>query len=225
MDTGVTTIAYCLEHFGHQKDPQKLRLSWSVKMEIADMLKQKLSSGQIIQILKMKTNNDKLKRQYWITPQDVWTVARMLATNPERFVRNEPTPVEGPCFPTERSKTQSGFVKGSIPPIPIEFLLNKEQSSAISTAEGFTGDEEPCPIESSRPELLFESKPVPTEIKEEPCSTACWSGEPSSRSEPSSVGPSCDDGVRVFILSVAPDGKGFALVDQSSDRNGRKEVL
>ncbi|VDO86092.1 unnamed protein product [Heligmosomoides polygyrus] len=85
LTTGVTSVEYCLEHFGHKQLPQKPRLRWSVKMEIVEMLKLGLPIAEIVRIIRNE-NDGALERQYVVTVQDVKRIANKLRDDPLMFV-------------------------------------------------------------------------------------------------------------------------------------------
>ncbi|VDO70979.1 unnamed protein product [Heligmosomoides polygyrus] len=211
LTSGVTSVEYCLEHFGHEKEPQKLRLPWPVKLEIAAMLKQDMPVAEVARILQIQYN-DTRKRQHWVTTQDVKNVAANLKANPQMYERRRSTSPE-PLFKTELDPLGASIV--------VEFFKEEPCSTLNSSDYRFIG-KKLGPIRSTAPGAdSVGSSMLDAFIKEEPVSTASSTGRKLSPIEAKRV---CSDGVRMFSLAAMPDGKGFALVEQSSRKNAREDV-
>ncbi|VDO70974.1 unnamed protein product [Heligmosomoides polygyrus] len=268
LETDVTSVEYCLEHFGHEQDPLKQSLPWSLKLEIAEMLKQNMFARDIVRTLKWKNINERkdgvcmLKRQYWVTERDVYRVASDLRAHPHKYekmegvspdpsgvstapefikaepcsssssileslIEREPSPMRNACPEEALFKADHDPAERSA--VHRKRLKKEEPCSAFSIAEVIPGAEL-GPTVSGSPKVLLkiDSDPNSAEsssgterlfFKEEPISVTTLLQESSSnRMELSSedAKPPTDEGVRVFSLAVAPDGKGFALVNHSS---------
>lgn len=194
LKTGVTSVEYCLEHFGHKKLPHRPPLPWSIKVKIAEMLTEGLQCAEIVRHFQVE-DEDTPEWQHAVITRDVKGVAEELKSNPELFKTEEECTDPDLCFMSESSSTESST--------PMGFCKEEPGSSTTTTIKA-----EPTVDESS----MFKNS-----IKQEPGSTTSMS-EPFTKIEPmdSSVEgePPCNGGIRAFTLSVAPDGKGFALVDQ-----------
>ncbi|VDP50815.1 unnamed protein product [Heligmosomoides polygyrus] len=126
-----------------------------------------------------------------------------------------------------RRKRNSGALVPE-PPITVEdvkrIVVKAEAEPPISEAKESTSRDVRARTRSHR----TESSVAEATIKEEPTSAMTWLAEPSStRKElsPVEAKPPSDDGVRVFTLTAAPDGKGFALVDQPTCTDEAQQVL
>ncbi|VDO70972.1 unnamed protein product [Heligmosomoides polygyrus] len=261
LTTDVTIVEFCLEHFGHEQEPQKLILPWSARLEIADMLSQNLSPSDIVRILKEKQRNADngvcmLKRQYWVTKKDVYRVAADLRNHPHKYGRMEGASPELPVKAGPDSfgvSTAPEFIKAqpscSSPLSILESIIERElypkmyacPEEALFKADHDPGEvskkllkkEEPCsafsiaevvngpersPIVSASPKVLLNNEPDPDSAESSSATEKLFfKKEPISSREPSpeEAKPPIDEGVRVFSLAVAPDGKGFTLVDHS----------
>ncbi|VDO70977.1 unnamed protein product [Heligmosomoides polygyrus] len=160
LQTDITTVEYCLEHFGHEKDLLKQDLPWSVKMEIVDMLKQNLTASQIVNNLKEKYMADNegglciLKRQYWITTKDVRRVAAHFKLYPHKYER-----MEG-ISPEVLVKTEPDS-----PETSPEVLAKTEPDSSEASPEMFA-KVEPDSSEASA-DVLFKTEPHSSEVNPE----------------------------------------------------------
>lgn len=207
LTSGAANVEYCLEHFGHEQEPQKPWLRWSVKLEIAEMLKLGLPVAEIVRVLQNEKDGA-LEGRYSVTVKDVRSVAAKLKVDPGMFE------TKGNIDTEVRFKTESD---------PAESSPKEEPSSLSPSFAESSMRRGLSPIGTTSPEALFETGHSSAEysvcgrsIKEEPESAANLLDEPSTRREPVLAEPKSpsDDGVRAFILTTMPDEKGFALVDQ-----------
>ncbi|VDO61512.1 unnamed protein product [Heligmosomoides polygyrus] len=143
----ITSVEYCLEHFGHEQhclkhlrleeEPEKPRLPWSVKLEIAEMLKRGLPVVEIVRILEQE-NEGALIQQRSVRVLDVMSVVAELKANPEMFDSRAST------SPEISVKTESDLTESSAHG---EFFKGKPTSAAESS----TNSE--CKSERSSPAL------------------------------------------------------------------------
>lgn len=194
----MTNVEYCLEHFGHDHLPQKPRLPLWVKMEIAEMRKRGLPIVEIARVLR------KEKHQHSVTIHEVRRVAAKLKGELKKHEVEESANAE------ERIKAEPDLAENLMSKAPI-----KEEPSTMPTSAFKI---EPSTVERSM---------LGTSIKEEPRSTATTVFTlPSAGIQLTLVEAQAPliDGIPVFTLAPRPDGKGFALVNQSPCTVGQQNV-
>lgn len=233
LTSGVTSVEYCLEHFGHEQEPPKPQLPWSVKLEIAEMLKLGLPAPEIVRILQNE-NGGAVEQQHSVTVRDVRSVAAVLKAEPEVFgMKRSPSPE---LFPNTRQEfapkpcpnTRPEFAESSMSEASV--IRFKQEPDTMPTLASIL---EPSPPESAMPAMFIKQEPgtLPTStfktepsssessvpkisIKEEPISAMSLLAQPSTRFEAVLVDAPRNDGVPVYTLAVTPDGR-LVLVNKT----------
>lgn len=174
LTSDVTCVEYCLQHFGHEEEPEKPRLPWSVKLEIAEMLKQGLPVVEIVRILQQE-NDGTLRQQYSVTVQDVMSIVTKLKAHPEMF-ETRGNGSEEVSFGAEPSSAESsmdvGYCKqepGSTAPSAFKIEPCSSESSMHNASIKVEPRSAPFSPFTTESTTLYEgSTSVETSIKQEP---------------------------------------------------------
>jgi hypothetical protein len=66
-DSGVVTCRFCLHHMGHTTDIGHVRLSESVRLEVAAMLQEGVSLSTIMDNMRDRVRGDNLQRDFLLS--------------------------------------------------------------------------------------------------------------------------------------------------------------